>query len=82
MSSVPRNRTNTSKATSAEQPPSSTVEPTAPTTRDAGYVDGASWPRSRDLSAELPALHSVLAARPAVTSLPLPAAIPFPRRHS
>lgn len=28
-----------------------------------GHVDGAWWPRSRDLSAELPALLSVLATR-------------------
>lgn len=35
-------------------------KPTAPTM---GYVDGAWWPRSRDLTAELPALLAVLAAR-------------------
>nr|WP_106180042.1 DUF5994 family protein [Prauserella shujinwangii] len=28
-----------------------------------GYVDGAWWPRSRDLSAELPALATALATR-------------------
>ncbi|MFL6122246.1 DUF5994 family protein, partial [Actinophytocola sp.] len=28
-----------------------------------GYVDGAWWPRSRDLAAELPALVTVLAVR-------------------
>jgi hypothetical protein len=28
-----------------------------------GYVDGAWWPRSRDLTAELPALAEVLAVR-------------------
>ncbi|WP_216208747.1 DUF5994 family protein [Amycolatopsis aidingensis] len=37
------------------------LKPEAPTT---GYVDGAWWPRSRDLAAELPALLAVLAVRP------------------
>jgi len=36
------------------------LRPKAPT---AGYVDGAWWPRSRDLAAELPALLAVLAVR-------------------
>ncbi|MFL6143192.1 MAG: DUF5994 family protein [Labedaea sp.] len=36
------------------------MKPKAPTT---GFVDGAWWPRSRDLSAELPALLAVLAVR-------------------
>ena len=36
------------------------LRPKAPTT---GYVDGAWWPRSRDLAAELPALLAVLAVR-------------------
>jgi hypothetical protein len=36
------------------------LKPKAPTT---GYVDGAWWPRSRDLSTELPALLAVLAIR-------------------
>jgi hypothetical protein len=36
------------------------LKPKAPTT---GYVDGAWWPRSRDLAAELPALAEVLAVR-------------------
>src|SRR5690242_19327937 len=36
------------------------LKPKAPTT---GYVDGAWWPRSWDLSAELPALLRVLAVR-------------------
>ena len=36
------------------------LKPKAPTS---GYVDGAWWPRSRDLSAELPALLAVLAVR-------------------
>ncbi|TVT17183.1 hypothetical protein FNH06_32465 [Amycolatopsis acidiphila] len=37
------------------------LKPKVPTT---GYVDGAWWPRSRDLAAELPALLAVLAVRP------------------
>jgi hypothetical protein len=36
------------------------LRPEAPTT---GYVDGAWWPRSRDLLAELPALLKELAVR-------------------
>lgn len=36
------------------------LKPRAPTT---GYVDGAWWPRSRDLPAELPALIEKLALR-------------------
>jgi Family of unknown function (DUF5994) len=63
MSSVPRNRTSTSKATEAAQSPRLTIKPAALTRRDAGHVDGAWWPRSRDLSAELPALFEALAAR-------------------
>lgn len=35
-----------------------------PTGSVTGYVDGAWWPRSRDLAAELPALLAVLAIRP------------------
>ena len=64
MSSGPRARTNPSKATAAEQSLRFWMKPTAPTTRDAGYGTGAWWPRSRDLSAELPALFEALAARP------------------
>jgi hypothetical protein len=36
------------------------LKPEAPPT---GYVDGAWWPRTRNLAAELPALLAVLAAR-------------------
>ncbi|WP_406601738.1 DUF5994 family protein [Lentzea sokolovensis] len=36
------------------------LRPKAPTT---GHVDGAWWPRTRDLAAELPALLAVLAVR-------------------
>ena len=66
MSSGPCARTNPSKATAAEQSLCFWMKPTAPTTRDAGYDTGAWWPRSRDLSAELPALFEALAARPGV----------------
>lgn len=63
MSSDPRDRTYTSKATAAEQSLRLKLKPSAPSTRNAGYVDGAWWPRSRDLAAELPALFEALAAR-------------------
>jgi hypothetical protein len=42
------------------QTPRLKLKPKAPTT---GHVDGAWWPRSWDLSAELPALLAVLAVR-------------------
>ncbi|WP_431903142.1 DUF5994 family protein [Amycolatopsis thermoflava] len=53
-------------------PPPAAVEPShhtlrlrlKPTGSVAGYVDGAWWPRSRDLAAELPTLLAVLAVRP------------------
>ena len=64
MSSGPHLRIITPPATMATEPPRQTLrlklKPKAPTT---GYVDGAWWPRSRDLSAELPALLAVLAVR-------------------
>lgn len=64
MKSGPKLRVITSTATSAieqpRQPLRLKLKPRAPTT---GYVDGAWWPRSRDLSAELPALLAVLAVR-------------------
>ncbi|WP_328593170.1 DUF5994 family protein [Lentzea tibetensis] len=50
-------------STANEQPRHSLrlrLRPKAPTT---GHVDGAWWPRSRDLVAELPALLAVLAVR-------------------
>jgi len=54
----------TSTAMKAFEPPRQTLrlklKPKAPAT---GLVDGAWWPRSRDLSAELPALLAVLAIR-------------------
>lgn len=63
MSSGPRDRTNTSEATAAEQSLRLRMKPTAPNTRGAGHVDGAWWPRTRDLTTELPALLEALAAR-------------------
>jgi hypothetical protein len=64
MTSGPRLRIVTSPATLVNEPPRQPLrlrlKPKAPTT---GYVDGAWWPRSRDLSAELPALLAVLAVR-------------------
>jgi hypothetical protein len=64
MRSGPHLRVITPLATIAIEPPRLTLrlklKPRAPTT---GFVDGAWWPRSRDLSAELPALLAVLAIR-------------------
>jgi hypothetical protein len=64
MSSGPHLRIVTSPAKLATEQPRQPLrlklKPKAPTT---GYVDGAWWPRSRDLSAELPALLAVLAVR-------------------
>jgi hypothetical protein len=64
MSSGPNLRIITPPATTATEPPRQALrlklKPKAPTT---GYVDGAWWPRSRNLSAELPALLAVLAVR-------------------
>lgn len=59
MSSGPRNLTFASKAIAAEQSLRTSLRPTAPTTRDAGYVDGASW----DLATGLPAPLDSLAVR-------------------
>lgn len=63
MSSGSRNRTNSHQATTDEQSPRLRMKPAAAATKDAGYVDGAWWPRSRDLSTELPALFDGLADR-------------------
>jgi hypothetical protein len=64
MNSGPHLRIITSPAAMAIEPPRQPLrlklKPKAPTT---GYVDGAWWPRSRDLSTELPALLAVLAVR-------------------
>jgi hypothetical protein len=63
MTSVPHDPAVTSDADSAEQPSRVQLKPAAPTTGDAGHVDGAWWPRSRDLAAELPALFAALVTR-------------------
>jgi hypothetical protein len=64
MTSGPHLRIATPPATTVTEPPRQTLrlklKPKAPTT---GYVDGAWWPRSWDLSTELPALLAVLAIR-------------------
>ena len=64
MTSVPHLRLATSPAAKVTEPPRQSLrlklKPKTPTTGD---VDGAWWPRSRDLSAELPALLAVLAVR-------------------
>jgi hypothetical protein len=64
MRSGPQVNVITPSATSVIEPPRLTLrlklKPKAPAT---GYVDGAWWPRSLDLSAELPALLAVLAVR-------------------
>jgi hypothetical protein len=57
MMSGPHTAIATPLASTATEPPQHTlrlrIKPKAPTT---GFADGAWWPRSRDLSAELPAL--------------------------
>jgi len=64
MTSGPHLHLATPPATMVTEPPRQTLrlklKPKAPTT---GYVDGAWWPRSWDLSTELPALLAVLAIR-------------------
>lgn len=63
MTSVPRDPATSSEATAAEQSSRVQLKPAEPTTEVSGHVDGAWWPRSRDLAAELPALFAALAAR-------------------
>jgi hypothetical protein len=64
MNSGPHSRMSTPPARTADEPHRQTLrltlKPKAPTT---GYVDGAWWPRSQDLCAELPALLAELALR-------------------
>lgn len=64
MTSDTQLRVNTPPATTTVEPARQTLrlklKPNAPAT---GSVDGAWWPRSRDLSAELPALLAALANR-------------------
>lgn len=63
MSSGPRNPAVASDAASAEQPPRLSLKPAGPTPENRGFVDGAWWPHSRDLVAELPTLLAALAVR-------------------
>jgi hypothetical protein len=64
MTSVPHNPAVASDADSAEQPSRVSLKPAPPTPGDdPGHVDGAWWPRSRDLAAELPALFAALTTR-------------------
>ncbi|HWD04420.1 MAG TPA: DUF5994 family protein [Amycolatopsis sp.] len=56
MPSVPHTATFSPTATEVRLQ----LKPAAPAT---GFVDGAWWPRSRDLSTELPALLTAMAAR-------------------
>ncbi|MEU4674636.1 DUF5994 family protein [Amycolatopsis sp. NPDC023774] len=51
---------NTTLSTQPVTEPRLRLKPAAPAT---GHVDGAWWPRSRDLAAELPVLLAALAAR-------------------
>jgi hypothetical protein len=65
MTSSPHTLIATPSTSTVVKPPRHTprlrLKPKAPAT---GYVDGAWWPRSRDLAAELPVLLAVLAVRP------------------
>lgn len=63
MTSVSHDPVVTSDAHVAEQPLRVQLKPAAPNPGGTGYVDGAWWPRSRDLAAELPALMQALATR-------------------
>jgi hypothetical protein len=60
MTSAPTTRSAPQSAPSDSQKPRLRLKPRGPVT---GFVDGAWWPRSRDLPAELPALLAVLAVR-------------------
>lgn len=62
MTSVPHDPSLTSADDTATQPSRVHLKPATPNT-DQGYVDGAWWPRSRDLTTELPALFAALANR-------------------
>lgn len=62
MTSVPHDPAIT-EADSAAQSSRVHLKPAAPITANPGYVDGAWWPRSRELSTELPALFAALATR-------------------
>lgn len=62
MTSIPQGPA-APEANPAEQPSRVHLKPATPTQGDQGHVDGAWWPRSRDLAAELPALFAALATR-------------------
>jgi hypothetical protein len=51
---------NTARSASPATEPRLRLKPAGPTT---GHVDGAWWPRTRDLSAELPSLLAAVATR-------------------
>jgi hypothetical protein len=63
MTSAPHQSITPLAATVAEQPRYPLRLRLRPKVLTTGYVDGAWWPRSRDLAAELPALLEVLAVR-------------------
>ncbi|TDP96209.1 hypothetical protein EV186_104191 [Labedaea rhizosphaerae] len=63
MVSVPHDPVATSEANAAEQSLRVHLKPTAPNPEGPGHVDGAWWPRSRDLAAGLPTLIAALATR-------------------
>ncbi|MFS8096942.1 DUF5994 family protein [Lentzea alba] len=63
MTSAPHQSIAPSAVTANEQPRFPLRLRLRPKALTAGYVDGAWWPRSRDLAAELPALLAVLAVR-------------------
>jgi uncharacterized protein DUF5994 len=62
MTSVPHDPATVPEAEPAGQSSRVHLKP-SPSTKNPGYVDGAWWPRSRDLSAELPGLFTALAER-------------------
>jgi hypothetical protein len=61
MSSVSRESGSSAQVTSAATPSRVHLKPATPSAAGVGYVDGAWWPRTRDLAAELPALFAALA---------------------
>ncbi len=63
MTSAPHHSIASPAVTASEQSRDPLRLRLRPKTLTTGYVDGAWWPRSRDLAAELPALLAVLAVR-------------------
>ncbi len=63
MTSAPHLSTTSPAVTATEQPRNPLRLQLRPKALTTGYVDGAWWPRSRDLAAELPALLAVLTVR-------------------